>query len=316
MAPYILRRLMLLIPMVLSVGIIVFALVRLTPGDPAVVMAGQEASPEQIERVREQLGLNEPVAMQFVRWFGGVVRLDFGESFFLNQPVTTALMERAQPTLLLTLYAMTIALAIAVPSGILAAVRRNSLLDRLFLVLAVCGAAVPSFVLGILLILVFAVVMRILPSGGYFEVDRDPVDHFRTMILPAFTLGFVIAPFLSRVVRSSLLEVLHEDYIRTARAKGLSARTVLVRHALRNALIPTVTAVGLSLGALLGGAVVTETVFRLPGMGQLVIQSIQRRDFPVIQGTVMVIAMIKILMNLLVDVVYGYLDPRVHYGSS
>jgi peptide/nickel transport system permease protein len=230
-------------------------------------------------------------------------------------PVTKALLQRAQPTGLLTLYALLVSIVIGVPAGVVSAIRRNSPVDRALMAISVSGAALPSFYLGILLILLFAVVLHWLPSGGFVPITEDPAGHFKRMILPAFSLGFAQAALLARLVRSSMLDVLREDYIRTAYAKGLARQRVIVWHALRNALIPAITDIGTSLGALLGGAVVTETVYTLPGMGQLVVQSVLRRDFPVIQGAVMVIAGIYVLANLLVDVLYVYVDPRVHYGS-
>lgn len=316
MTAYILRRLVLLIPVLLIVGVVVFILVHLTPGDPAAVMLGPEASNEQVQQLRSQLGLNDPIYIQFVDWVGGAIHLDFGNSIFLNMPVTTALWQRAQPTGLLTLYALIVSLIIGVPSGIIAAVRRNSWLDRALMALSVSGAAMPSFYLAILLILLFAVTLHWLPSGGYVSITDNPVQHFKRMLMPAFSLGFANAALLARLIRSSMLDVLREDYIRTAYSKGLAQRRVISLHALRNALIPAITVVGSSLGALLGGAVITETVFTLPGMGQLVVQSVLRRDFPVIQGAVMVIAAIYVLANLLVDVLYIYIDPRVRYGNK
>lgn len=316
MTAYILRRLVLLVPVLLIVGVVVFILVHLTPGDPAAVMLGPEASNEQVQQLRDQLGLNDPFYIQFVDWLGGAVHLDFGNSIFLNMPVTTALWQRAQPTGLLTLYALIVSLLIGVPSGIIAAVRRNSWLDRALMALSVSGAAMPSFYLAILLILLFAVTLHWLPSGGYVSITDNPVQHFKRMLMPAFSLGFAQAALLARLIRSSMLDVLREDYIRTAYAKGLAQRRVITLHALRNGLIPAITVVGSSLGALLGGAVITETVFTLPGMGQLVVQSVLRRDFPVIQGAVMVIAAIYVLANLLVDVLYIYIDPRVRYGNK
>lgn len=316
MTAYILRRLVLLAPVLLIVGIVVFGLVHLTPGDPAGVILGQGATPEQIEQLREQLGLNEPLHIQFLTWFVGVLRLDFGESLFIGVPVTEALLDRAQPTLLLTLYALLVQIAIGIPAGVIAAVRRDSIVDRILMVISVSGAAVPTFFMGIMLILLFAVVLRWLPSGGFVEITEDPIAHFKAMLLPAFALGFSAAGLLARLVRSSMLDVLREDYVRTAMAKGLSGKIVVVRHALRNALIPAITVVGYSMGALLGGAVVTETVFVIPGMGRLVVQSISRRDFPVIQGAVMTIAGFYVLVNLLVDILYVYVDPRVRYGGE
>jgi len=316
MMAYILRRLVLLVPVLLVVGVVVFALVHLTPGDPAAVILGDSATPEQIEALQDQLGLNDPLPVQFVTWFGGVLRLDFGESIFLGESVTAALLDRAQPTILLTLYAMLVQLAIGIPAGVVAAVRYNSPVDRGLTVLAISGAAVPTFFLGILLILLFAVRLRWLPSGGYVSLTDDPVEHMKGMILPALALGISSAGLLARLVRSSMLDVLREDYVRTAWAKGLPERLVVVRHALRNALIPALTVIGTSVGALLGGAVVTETVFTIPGMGRLVVQSIARRDYPVIQGAVMAIAMTYIFVNLIVDLLYVYADPRVRLGGS
>jgi peptide/nickel transport system permease protein len=312
---YILRRLVLLIPVMIVVGVVVFALVHLTPGDPAAVILGDRATPEDIQRLRDQLGLNDPLPVQFARWFGDMLRLDFGESIFLGEPVTQALLNRVQPTALLTLYALLIQIGIGIPAGVLAAVRYNSPLDRAFTVMAISGSAIPTFFLGIVLILIFAVRLRWLPSGGYVPPDEGIGTHLQSMILPSFALGFSAAGLLARMVRSSMLDVLREDYVRTAWAKGLPERLIVVRHALRNALIPALTIIGISVGALLGGAVVTETVFTIPGMGRLVVQSIARRDYPVIQGAIVAIALTYVLVNLVVDVLYVYVDPRVRLSE-
>jgi peptide/nickel transport system permease protein len=316
MTAYILRRLALLIPVLLVVAIVVFALVHLTPGDPAAVILGDRATAEDIARLRNQLGLNDPLPVQFVRWFGNLLRLDFGESIFLGEPVTSALLDRVQPTVLLTLYALLVQVLIGIPAGVAAAVRYNSVLDRVLTVVAISGSAVPTFFLGIMLILIFAVRLRWLPSGGYVPPGEDLVGHIKGMLLPAFALGFSSAGLLARMVRSSMLDVMREDYVRTAFAKGLAEKIVVVRHALRNALIPALTVIGISVGALLGGAVVTETVFTIPGMGRLVVQSIARRDYPVIQGAIIAIAMTYVLVNLIVDVLYVYTDPRVRLGGN
>jgi peptide/nickel transport system permease protein len=316
MTAYILRRLVLLVPVLLIVGVVVFALVHLTPGDPAAVILGDRATGEDIARLRDQLGLNDPLPVQFVRWFGRVLRLDFGESIFLGGSVGDALLGRVQPTVLLTLYALAIQILFGVSAGVVAAVRHNSPIDRVLTVVAISGAAIPTFFLGILLILVFAVRLRWLPSGGYVPLTENPAAHLKAMLLPAFALGFSSAGLLARLVRSSMLDVMREDYVRTAFAKGLPERLVVVRHALRNALIPALTVIGTSVGALLGGAVVTETVFTIPGMGRLVVQSIARRDYPVIQGAIMAIAMTYVLVNLVVDLLYVYTDPRVRLGGE
>ena len=316
MTTYILRRLVMLIPVLLVVAVVVFALVHLTPGDPAAVILGDRATPEDIARLRDQLGLNDPLPVQFAHWFGNVLRLDFGESIFLGEPVTHALLDRVQPTVLLTFYALCIQLLIGIPAGVAAAVRHNSPLDRALTVVAISGSAIPTFFLGILLILIFAVRLRWLPAGGYVPLGEDPVAHLKSMLLPAFALGFSAAGLLARMVRSSMLDVLREDYVRTAFAKGMPERLVIILHALRNALIPAVTVIGVSVGALLGGAVVTETVFTIPGMGRLVVQSIARRDYPIIQGAIIAIAMTYVLVNLIVDVLYVYIDPRVRLGGE
>jgi len=313
---YIIRRLLLLIPVLLIVGIIVFFLIHLTPGDPASVMLGRNATLEQKEALREMLGLNEPLATQFVNWFADAVRLDFGDSLFIGKPVTEALLDRVQPTGLLTLYSLSTAILIAIPSGVIAAVRPNTLIDRLLMVLSISGAAIPSFFFGIVLILLFAVVLGWLPSGGYVDIGDDPIQHFRYMILPTITLGFSAAGLLARLVRSTMLDVLNQDYVRTAYSKGLRERHVVLRHALRNAAIPVMTVIGILLATMLGGTVVIETVFNIPGMGRLVVQSVTRRDFPVVQGAVMIVATIEVLVMLLIDILYVYIDPRIRYGTD
>ncbi len=314
MSTYILRRLVMLVPVLLVVATVSFLLVYITPGDPASVMLGADATPDQVEQLRNQMGLNDPFYIQYFNWLSGAVRLDFGESIFLDKPVTDAISDRVVPTAQLTFYAMIFVVFIGLPAGMLAAVRQNSPIDRILMILSVSGAAVPNFFLGILLILLFAVTLRWLPSGGYVEFNEDPTGHFKAMILPAFALGFTAAALPARLVRSAMLDVMREDYIRTAASKGLSTRTIAFHHALRNALLPTLTVIGVIVADLLGGAVVIETVFTIPGMGQLVVNSIARRDFPVIQGVVVIIALIYLVTNLIVDIAYMYIDPRIRYG--
>lgn len=300
----------------LVVGIVTFMLVHISPGDPAASILGDDATPESLERVREQLGLNEPLPVQFWNWFTGVLQFDLGDSFFLNQSVGDALWARAQPTALLTLYSMIIGIGVGVPAGIVAAIYRDSIWDRILMAASISGAAIPNFFLGILLILLFAVTLQVLPSGGYTDIRVDLVDHFKRMIMPSIALGLSSAALLARLTRSSMLDVMGDDYIRTARAKGLQFRTIVGRHALRNSLIPVVTVIGYSLGNMLGGAVVTETVFTIPGMGRLVVQSVVRRDFPVVQGAVIIIASFYVMANLLVDILYVRIDPRIRYGGD
>ena len=314
MIAFVVRRLLALIPVALVVGTITFTLLHAAPGDPAAVMLGPEATPDQVDSARERLGLDDPLMVQYPRWLLDIVRLDFGDSLFLDRPVSTAIAERIVPTIQLTLYALLIALAIGIPAGVIAAIRQNSLIDRLLMLLAVTGTAIADFFLAILLVLLFAVTLRWLPSGGYVPLFDSPLDHARSMVLPSLALGLSIAGLPARLIRASMLDVLHEDYIRAAIARGLSPTYIALRHALRNALLPAVTVLGYTLGDLLGGAVVVETVFNLPGMGQLVVNSISRRDFPVIQGVVMVIAGCYLVANLLVDVLYIVIDPRVRNG--
>ncbi|HEV2128801.1 MAG TPA: ABC transporter permease [Thermomicrobiales bacterium] len=316
MTAYILRRLLLLVPVLLIVGVVVFSLVHLTPGDPTAAMLGREATIEQKEALREQLGLNEPIPVQFVEWVAGVVRLDFGESLFMGIPVTEALLERAEPTGLLTLYSLTFAILLAIPSGVIAAMRPNSLIDRLLMVTSISGAAIPSFFFGILLMLFFAVRLGWLPSGGYADVAEGFWEHFRYMIMPSIALGFSGAGLLARIVRSTMLDVLNQEYIRTAYAKGLREQRVVTGHALRNAMIPAMTVIGILLANMLGGAVVIETVFNIPGMGRLLVQSVVRRDFPVVQAAVLVVAVIEVLVMLMIDILYVFIDPRIRYGDE
>jgi peptide/nickel transport system permease protein len=313
---FIIRRLLLLIPVMLVVGIIVFTLLHLAPGDPAAMMLGSEATLDQKEALREQLGLNDPLPVQFVDWFWGVVQLDFGESLFIGKPVTDELQNRVQPTFLLAFYSLIFAVLIAIPAGVLSAVRANSLLDRLLMVVSISGAAIPGFFLGILLILVFAVNLGWLPSGGYVDLTDDPVQHLKYMILPSIALGFSGAGFLARIVRSMMLEVLSQEYVRTAYAKGLAWRQVVLSHAMRNALIPVLTVIGILLAGMLGGAVVVETVFNIPGMGRLLVQSVSRRDYPMVLGAVMAVAAVEVIVMLIVDVLYAFVDPRLRHGAK
>lgn len=316
MTRYIVRRLLLLIPVLIIVAVIVFGLVHLTPGDPASMMLGRDATIEQKEALREQLGLNEPVFNQFINWTTGAIQGDFGDSLFIGKPVTEAIFERAQPTVLLTSYALVFAVVIAIPAGVIAATRPNSLIDRLLMVMSISGAAIPSFFFGILLILFFAVRLGWLPSGGYVDVGDGFAEHLKYMVLPALTLGFSSAGLLARLVRSSMLDVLNQDYVRTAYAKGLRERRVVIRHALRNAMIPAMTVIGIMLANMLGGAVVIETVFNIPGMGRLIVQSVTRRDFPVVQAAVLLIAVIEVVVMLAIDIAYVFIDPRIRYVDN
>ena len=313
MKTYIFRRLIALIPTLLIVATIGFLLIHLTPGDPAVVMLGEEATEEQVDMLRQQLGLDLPVPIQFGRWLGRLVQGDLGQSIFLKRPVTTAIFERLECTLLLTMYGLGIAIVLGIVMGILAAVKHNTVVDQSLMMVALLGVSMPSFWLGLNLILLFALRWRMFPAASYTPVAQGWNLALRSLTLPAFTLGFVSAAPIARMVRSSMLQVLNQDYIRTARSKGLRERTVIVSHAFRNALIPTVTIIGMTVGGLIGGAMVIEQVFALPGVGRLVLSSIARRDYPVIQGILIFFSSIYVFVNLIVDIIYVYIDPRVKY---
>lgn len=313
MKGYILNRLLALVPTLLIVATIGFLLIHLTPGDPAAVMLGEEATEETVRELREELGLNRPVLIQWGQWLGRVARGDLGQSFYLKKPVLEAITERFETTLLLTAYGLAIAVGLGVSMGIVAAVKHNTIVDQSLMVVALLGVSMPSFWLGLNLILIFALRLNLFPAATYSPLADGVWKCLRSLTLPAVTLGFVSAAPIARMVRSSMLQVLNEDYIRTARAKGVHERAVVVFHAFRNALIPTVTMIGMTVGSLIGGAMVIEQVFALPGVGRLVLSSIGRRDYPVIQGILLYFAAIYVIVNLVVDILYVYLDPRVKY---
>lgn len=308
------RRLLLMIPVVIFVGILTFLLIRLIPGDPAAQMLGLDAKPQEIEALRQKMGLDQPIYTQFFIWAARAVRGDLGDSIFLNQPVSVAIVEHLECTVSLALLALTYAVLVSVPIGVIAAVKQNAWQDKLVMAFALFGVSAPSFWLGLVGIFVFAVYLGWFPSQGY-EMLKDGMRQWLWFIsLPALSLGVQTAALIARMTRSSMLEVLRQDYIRTARAKGLMEKLVVFKHAFKNGLIPVITVVGMTLGQLLGGAVITETVFSLPGIGQLVITAIKNRDYPMVQGVIMFIAMTYVCANLLVDILYGWLDPRIKYA--
>lgn len=313
MARFLGRRFAAMIPVLLFVSIAVFLMLHLTPGDPVKLMLGEDADPETIGALRRELGLDRPLPVQYGRWLGQVLTGDLGRSIRSNQPVLEAIVSRLPVTLELAFLSMLLALAIGLPTGIVAAMKRDSPLDTASTSVALMGISLPSFFVGILLILLLAQRLRLLPPSGYVPFLDDPVQNLKLMIMPSIALGAALAGILSRMMRSSLLEVLGADYIRTARAKGLEDRTTIVGHALKNALLPVVTVVGLQIGALLGGAILTETIFAMPGIGRLVVDSIFARDFPVVQGVVLFLALVRVLSNLLADIAYVQLDPRISY---
>jgi len=311
---YIARRLLLMIPVIVMVALLTFLLIRLIPGDPAGQMLGLDATMQEIEEVRQEMGLDQPLYKQFLIWAGNVIKGDLGHSIFLNQPVSTAIVEHLECTISLALLALTYSVLVAIPIGVIAAVKQNAWQDKLVMSFALFGVSAPSFWLGLMAIFIFAVYLGWFPSQGYEML----ADGFRQwlwfIILPALSLGIQTAALIARMTRSSMLEVLRQDYIRTARAKGLKENRVIFKHALKNGLIPVLTVVGMTLGQLLGGAVITETVFSLPGIGQLVITAIKNRDYPMVQGVIMFIAVIYVCANLLVDILYGWFDPRIKYS--
>ncbi|ACZ39348.1 ABC transporter permease [Sphaerobacter thermophilus] len=311
MLAYAIRRVFLAVPVMLIVASAVFLLMHFAPGDPVGVMLGPDASEEQRLALREKLGLDDPIVVQYVRWLSHVLRGDLGQSLFLDQPVTTALAERAQPTIMLGILSLIVAIVIGLTSGILAARSRGSWLDLSLMGGAMIGITVPSFVLGLLLIFFFAIQLRWLPVAGYQPLSAGLWESLRYLILPAITLGAGQSAFLGRMTRSMMLDVLGQDYVRTARAKGLAEQTVILRHTLRNAFVPLLTIIGLMTATLMSGAVITEQIFDIPGMGRLLIQAVVRRDFPLVQGAVLVIAAVYVLINLLVDLLVGFVDPRI-----
>jgi len=313
MTVYVIRRLFGVVPVLVLVALGSFLLVHLVPGDPAMVMLGSDATPQQIQAVRTQMGLDRSLPEQFVVWVREVLRGNLGESFFLGRPVTQALMERLPATLQLALLSLFFSLLIGVPLGILAAVRQNTWWDQLIMVTAIGGISIPSFWLGLFLILVFSVQLGWLPSGGYAPLWEEFGRGLRILLLPSISLGFMQAALIARMTRSSMLEVLRQDYVRTAEAKGLDWWMVTLKHALKNAMIPVITTIGTAFGVLLGGAVIVEIVFTYPGLGRLVVLAVQRRDYPLVQGALLLTSVIYVLVNLAVDLLYGVFDPRIKY---
>jgi len=297
-------------------SVVVFTGVRLIPGDPARVLAGTDADDASIEAIRAKYGLGDPIGVQYFRWLGLVLRGDLGESIRTRIAVTRIVGQKLPITLELTAYALGASLLIALPAGILSAVRRNTLWDYLTSGVSLCGLSVPNFWLGIMLILLLSVRLGWLPASGWVPLLQDPVDNLRHFLMPSIVLGAALSGVLLRQIRTSMIEVLSADYVRTARAKGLPSRQVVLRHAVRNGLIPAVTILGLQLGALISGAVVTEQIFVVPGFGRLIVEAVFTRDYPLVQGVVLVTAAAYILINLLVDVSYSVLDPRIRVGGG
>ena len=314
MGRYLLQRLVGMGLMLLLISLLSYSMVRLLPGDPVVAMLGEGGDPSVMARVRADLGLDQPAPVYYFVWLGRAIQGDLGRSIQSNRPVTGILRDRLLPTLQLSLLAALIAASIALPLGILAAIKRGTLTDLGATAFALLGLSIPNFWLGIVFILVFSLVLGWLPPSGWRDPFREPLQSLRFMVLPALTLGMAFAASIMRQVRSGLLDTLVQDYLRTARAKGLNDRQVVLRHALRNALIPVVTVAGLMVGRLLGGAVITETIFAIPGIGRTVVDAIFSRDFPIVQGAVLMMAFIVLVVNLAVDLLYALIDPRIRYS--
>lgn len=310
---YILRRLLETIPVLFFVAVFVFFMLRLTPADPAAILAGESANAEQIEAIRAKLGLDQPMLRQFVIWLGNVLQGNLGESFFFKKSVAELIGERVAPTLSLALFTIVIAVSIAVPLGVIAAHQQGTWIDRVVMGLSVLGFSVPVFVIGYLLIYVFSIWLNWLPVQGYQHFSEGIGGWALRLILPSFALAVIYIALIARMTRASMLDVLSEDYIRTARSKGQSERKVLFRHALRNAAVPIVTIIGISVALLIGGVVITESVFTIPGLGRLTVDAVLARDYPTIQGVILLFSFVYVMINLAVDLIYALLDPRIRY---
>ncbi|MCY4006742.1 MAG: ABC transporter permease [Rhodobacteraceae bacterium] len=314
MLNYIAVRILSTVPVMGIVALFVFILLRLAPGDPAAVIAGDYATAEDVERIRQQLGLTDPLLIQFFRWLGDILQGDLGTSIFSNKPVTVLIAQRLEPTLLLALTTIIFSILVAVPLGTIAAYRSGSAIDRLAMLFSVGGFSIPVFVLGYILIYVFSMQLKLLPVQGYKSPFTEGIGPFLSHIaLPTLTLSVIFIALISRMTRASVTEVLEEDYIRTARAKGQSELRILLRHALRNAAVPIVTVIGIGIALLIGGVVVTESVFNIPGLGRLVLDAVLARDYPIIQGLILFFSFVYIFVNLIIDLCYTLLDPRIKY---
>ena len=313
MYTFLARRLLATIPVLLIVAVLVFLMLRLTPGDPAAILAGDAANTEQIERIRESLGLNRPIPVQFGIWFGNLLSGDLGESFYYKQKVTALIAQRLEPTISLAALTTLFAVLVSVPLGVLAAWRFGGWFDRALMGFSVMGFSIPIFVLAYLLIWFVSLQLGWLPVQGYHRLADGFWPYLQHLVLPAFTLSIIYVALIARVTRASVLEALGEDYIRTARAKGLPESRVLVRHALANAAVPIVTVIGIGVALLIGGVVVTESVYAIPGLGRLTVDAVLARDFPTIQGVILFFSFAYVLINLLVDLSYVFLDPRIRY---
>jgi peptide/nickel transport system permease protein len=313
MFTYLVKRILATIPVMAVVALFVFSLLYIAPGDPASIIAGDQATPEQIDRIRQSLGLDRPFLVRFGEWFWQILHGDLGTSIFTNLPVSTLIGQRIEPTLSLMVITLLLSITVAVPTGVLAAWKAGTWIDRAIMAFAVFGFSVPVFVVGYLLAYVFALQFEWLPVQGYTPLARGLWPWLENLILPSIALGCVYIALIARITRAAMLDVLQQDYIRTARAKGLAQGSILFIHALKNASVPIVTVIGIGVALLIGGAVVTESVFAIPGLGRLTVDAILRRDYPVIQGVVLLFSFVYVLVNLAIDLLYTVLDPRIRY---
>jgi peptide/nickel transport system permease protein len=313
MLAYVARRLLAVIPVMTVVAVFVFALLRLTPGDPAAIIAGSSATTQDVEGIRATLGLDRPLLVQFFLWLSHLAQGDFGQSFYFKMDVTELIGGRIEPTVMLAITTMLLSIAVAVPLGVLAAWKQGTWIDRLVMGFSVLGFSVPVFVIGYVLIYVFAIRLSWLPVQGYAPLSEGLLECLRRLVLPSLTLSVIYIALIARIARTSVIEVLSEDYIRTARAKGLSNVDVLLKHALRNAAVPIVTVIGIGVALLIGGVVVTESVFSIPGLGRLAVDAVLARDYPTVQAVILLFSFAYVLLNLLVDLSYTLLDPRIRY---
>jgi peptide/nickel transport system permease protein len=313
MLNYILRRLMATVIVLVLVGLFVFSLLYITPGDPAAIIAGDTATPQDVENIRKNLGLDRPFLVRFGEWGFGVIRGDFGRSMFANLPVSTMIMQRLEPTISLMVVTIIISIIVAVPIGVISAWKAGTIIDRGTMALAVIAFSVPVFVVGYVLAYVFSLTLGWLPVQGYVPINQGIWPWLQRLLLPAFTLGSVYIALIARITRAATLEVLQQEYVRTARAKGVSTTKILFVHVLKNAAVPIITVIGLGIGLLIGGAVITESVFAIPGLGRLTVDAILRRDYPVTQGLVLVFSFSYVIINLIVDISYTLVDPRIRY---
>ncbi len=313
MQGYILRRILATIPVMLIVAVLVFVLLQIAPGDPADLLSNENTPEEQVQKIRERMGLDRPIPVQLFFWLRNLLQGDLGNSVFSNKPVAGLLAQRAIPTVSLAVLIEIVAIGLGVPLGTIAAWKQGSLFDRAIMIFASLSFAVPGFFLGFIVIWVFALKVPILPAGGYVPPSEDLFTFFKHLVLPSVAAGLIVMALITRMTRSSVLEVLREDYVRTARAKGLSENAVLIRHALKNAALPIITVIGLGLAGLLSGVVVIEQVFAIPGFGRLMVDGIVKRDYPIIQGAILVTAAIFVLVNLLIDASYALFDPKIRY---